>query len=183
MGSIDIIEPLCTILSSAINKSQQHQEKNSWKRRESNPGLLVEKQVCQPLCYADPCPVTCSVCPIKSMGVGFYLPLQLHSFWWNSIPINSALMTISSLELEHILIQGRARRLMALCKSTASCRFVRDPRFESQHWKVLSTNCKLNRKKTKIKKKRPGMPHLLKKSTASLGPCWQLWWQWSTRVH
>ena len=45
MGSIDIIKPLSTVLSSAINKSQQHQEKNSWEDQESNPGLLGEKQV------------------------------------------------------------------------------------------------------------------------------------------
>ena len=29
-GSIDIIKPLSTVLSSAVNKSQLHQEKNSW---------------------------------------------------------------------------------------------------------------------------------------------------------
>ena len=34
MGLIDIIKPLYTALSSAINKSQQHQEKNSWERQE-----------------------------------------------------------------------------------------------------------------------------------------------------
>ena len=31
--------------SSGVNKSQQHQEKISWERRESNLGLLDEKQV------------------------------------------------------------------------------------------------------------------------------------------
>ena len=46
MGSIDIFKPLSTVLSRAINKSQQHQDKNSRKCRESNPGLLGEKQVC-----------------------------------------------------------------------------------------------------------------------------------------
>ena len=30
MGLIDIIKPMSTVLSSAINKSLQHQEKNSW---------------------------------------------------------------------------------------------------------------------------------------------------------
>ena len=30
MGSIDIIKPLTSVLISAINKSQQHHEKNSW---------------------------------------------------------------------------------------------------------------------------------------------------------
>ena len=52
MGSIDIMKPLFTVLSSAVNKSQQHQEENSWKHRESNPGLLGEKHVyylCAPL--------------------------------------------------------------------------------------------------------------------------------------
>ena len=38
--------PLSTVLSSAINKSQQHEEKNYWERRESNLMLLGEKQVC-----------------------------------------------------------------------------------------------------------------------------------------
>ena len=42
MGSIDNIKPQCT----AVNKSQQHHEKISWELRESNPGLLGEKQVC-----------------------------------------------------------------------------------------------------------------------------------------
>ena len=46
MGSIDIIEPLSTVLSIAVNKSQRHQEKNSREDRESNPRLLGENQVC-----------------------------------------------------------------------------------------------------------------------------------------
>ena len=44
MGLIDVIEPLSTVLSGAANKSKQHHEKNSWEYRESNPGLLGEKQ-------------------------------------------------------------------------------------------------------------------------------------------
>ena len=44
MGSIDIIKHLSTLLSCAVNKSQQHQEKNSWECWGSNPGLLGEKQ-------------------------------------------------------------------------------------------------------------------------------------------
>ena len=40
------MKPLSTVLSSAVNKAQQHQEKNYRERRESNPGLLGEKQVC-----------------------------------------------------------------------------------------------------------------------------------------
>ena len=48
MGSIDIIKPLSTVLGSAVNKSQQHQDKNSGECLELNPGLLGEKQV---VCY------------------------------------------------------------------------------------------------------------------------------------
>ena len=54
MGSIDIIKPLFTVLSSDINESQQHQEKNSWKPQESNPGLWMCSQNTIHLCYADP---------------------------------------------------------------------------------------------------------------------------------
>ena len=39
---------------SAVNKSQQHQEKISWERRELNPGPLGVKRECCPLCYAAP---------------------------------------------------------------------------------------------------------------------------------
>ena len=53
MGLIDIIMPRFTPLSSAINKFQQHQEKHSWERSESNLGLLGEKQVCY-LCGRPP---------------------------------------------------------------------------------------------------------------------------------
>ena len=45
MGLIDIIKPLSTLLSCAVNKSQQHQEKNSEGRWEPNPGQPSEKQV------------------------------------------------------------------------------------------------------------------------------------------
>ena len=40
MGSIDIIKllPLSTVPSSVVTKFQQHQEKDSWECRESNPG-------------------------------------------------------------------------------------------------------------------------------------------------
>ena len=48
MGSIDIIKPMSTVLSSAVNKSQQHQDKNSLERRELNLGPLGEKQECHP---------------------------------------------------------------------------------------------------------------------------------------
>ena len=46
MGSIDILKSLSTVLSSAVNKSQQHQEKNSWEWQELNSGLRGEGQVC-----------------------------------------------------------------------------------------------------------------------------------------
>ena len=45
MGSIEIFKPLSIALTSAVNKSQQHQEKNSWECQELNPELLGEKQV------------------------------------------------------------------------------------------------------------------------------------------
>ena len=45
MGSIDIIKPLPSVLSSAVNKSPQHQEKIFLERQELNLGLLDEKQV------------------------------------------------------------------------------------------------------------------------------------------
>ena len=40
MGLIGIIKPLFTVLSSAVSKSQQHQEKNSWGCRASNLGEI-----------------------------------------------------------------------------------------------------------------------------------------------
>ena len=52
MGSIDIIKPLSLALRSADNKSQQHQDNNTWECRESIPGLLGVKQKCNPLCFA-----------------------------------------------------------------------------------------------------------------------------------
>ena len=48
MGSIDIIKLMSPVLSSAINKFQQRQEKNSW---ELILWLLGAKQECNPLCY------------------------------------------------------------------------------------------------------------------------------------
>ena len=55
MGLIGIIKPLYryNVLSSAVNKYQQHQVKNSWERRESNPWQLGEKQDCY-LCDMQP---------------------------------------------------------------------------------------------------------------------------------
>ena len=46
MGSIDIIKPLSSVIISAINKSQQHQEKNSWEYKKITLWLLGEKQIC-----------------------------------------------------------------------------------------------------------------------------------------
>ena len=51
MGRIYIIKPLSTVLSIAVNKSQQHQEKNCWERWGSNPRLLGAKRERYPLCY------------------------------------------------------------------------------------------------------------------------------------
>ena len=46
MGSVDIFKPLSTIVRSAVNKSQQHQEKKSCECRETNPWPLGAKQEC-----------------------------------------------------------------------------------------------------------------------------------------
>ena len=54
MGLIDNIKPLFTVLSSAVKKSQQREEKNSRELPESNPGLLGEKQVSYYLCAMQP---------------------------------------------------------------------------------------------------------------------------------
>ena len=51
MGLIDIIKPLSTVLSSAVNKSQQHQKKNSLERQGLNLGLQGAKQESSPKCY------------------------------------------------------------------------------------------------------------------------------------
>ena len=61
--SIDIIKPLSTALSSAFNKSQKNQEKNSWERRESNPGLLGEEQECY-LCAMQPLMLEFFIAPL-----------------------------------------------------------------------------------------------------------------------
>ena len=53
MGSIDIIKPLSPFRRSAVNKSEQYQEKNYWERQESNLELLGEKPVCY-LCAMKP---------------------------------------------------------------------------------------------------------------------------------
>ena len=54
-GLIDLIKPLSTVLSTAVNKSQQYQEKNSRERKESNPGLQRSKcatsRLCSPPCF------------------------------------------------------------------------------------------------------------------------------------
>ena len=43
---LEVIQPLFTVLSSGDNKSDETSEKNSWERRELNPGLLSNKQRC-----------------------------------------------------------------------------------------------------------------------------------------
>ena len=50
---IDIIKSLSTVLSWGVNRSHQHQEKNSCERWDSNPGLLGKWQVCY-LCAMQP---------------------------------------------------------------------------------------------------------------------------------
>ena len=47
MGLINIIKPLSTVLRSAINKSQQHQEKNSWNVQNWTRGCCVGSKKCQ----------------------------------------------------------------------------------------------------------------------------------------
>ena len=54
MGTIGIIKPLSTVLSSAVNKSQQHKRTNSWEHRESSPVLLDLKRDHYQLCYSAP---------------------------------------------------------------------------------------------------------------------------------
>ena len=44
MGLIGIIKPLFIVLSNAVNKSQQHLEKNSCGRQESNRGCWVRSK-------------------------------------------------------------------------------------------------------------------------------------------
>ena len=62
MGSIDIIKPLSAVLSSAVNKSQQLQDKNSWEHLDLTRAAGWEAGML-PLCYAVPPPekkfVTC----------------------------------------------------------------------------------------------------------------------------
>ena len=69
MGLIGIIKPQSTVLSSAINKSKQHLEKNYWECRESNLGLLGEKQVCY-LCAMQPPSLSLSEVGVVIFGVG-----------------------------------------------------------------------------------------------------------------
>ena len=61
MGSIDIIKPLSTVLSRAINKSLQHRinsskilRKKIWEREELNHRPLGAKRERYLLCYALP---------------------------------------------------------------------------------------------------------------------------------
>ena len=52
MGSIDIIKPLATVLSSAVNKSQHHQEKNLGNTENIEPGA-AGCEVCQNVFSSD----------------------------------------------------------------------------------------------------------------------------------
>ena len=54
MGSIDIIKPLSTVLSSAINKYQQHQEKKNWNTPRIKPRTPGWEASLLPLCYEAP---------------------------------------------------------------------------------------------------------------------------------
>ena len=67
MGSIDIIKPLSLALRSADNKSQQHQEKNTWECRESNRRPQGVKQERNPLCNA-PTPNHLFVAKLRDLG-------------------------------------------------------------------------------------------------------------------
>ena len=44
MGSIDILKPLSTVSNNANNKSQQHQEKNSWNAENQTHGCWVRSK-------------------------------------------------------------------------------------------------------------------------------------------
>ena len=51
MGPIDIIKPLSTVLGSAVKKSQEHQEKNSWGMPRIESGAAGCNSGMLPLCY------------------------------------------------------------------------------------------------------------------------------------
>ena len=58
MGLMDFFKLLSSVLSSAANKFQQHQEKHSWDCLEQNLGLLGERQECY-LFAMQPLHLTC----------------------------------------------------------------------------------------------------------------------------
>ena len=75
MGLINIIKPLSTVLSNAINKYRQDQDKNYWERQELNPGFVLgEKQVCYH-CYAASRPGPFSIILVCSRILQKRLPL------------------------------------------------------------------------------------------------------------
>ena len=73
MGSIDIIKFLSTVLSTTVNQSQQHHQKNYWESRESKPTPLGAKQERYPSCYAVPC----ADCTLQQPYSLHYMPLGL----------------------------------------------------------------------------------------------------------
>ena len=84
MASIYIVKPLSSVQSNVVIKSQQHQQKNSWERRELNPRLLGEKQLCD-LC-AMPLPVqqpirTCSGRHSCNQSLMYNLTSDLIQLW------------------------------------------------------------------------------------------------------
>ena len=82
MGSIDIINPLSTVLRSGVIKSQQHQEKNSRECPETNPGLLGDKASKGPLCFADSPSLVIPVNVLSFLVIQLTsLDLALKSLW------------------------------------------------------------------------------------------------------
>ena len=86
MGSIVIIKSPYTVLCSAVNISQQHQETNSWECRVSNQGLLGEEQICylcamqSEVCFVCLCRAFPSFNLERAQLILSSLPLSLPSF-------------------------------------------------------------------------------------------------------
>ena len=96
MGSIDVTKPLSTVLSSAVNKSHQHQEKNSWGCRESNPELVGERQICY----------LCAKHPPRRQYCFFFNPTKYWFFFTVSFP--------GVAEKKFFLAQGKDERHLNL---------------------------------------------------------------------
>ena len=74
MGSIDIVKPLPTVLSSAVNKSQEHNDKKILVMPRIECGAAGLEASMLPLCYAGPLPpevysssLTCFCCRVCSV--------------------------------------------------------------------------------------------------------------------